>query len=117
MDGVMEKRRASSDMSDEMTPRSEAERRSLDLTQRVLASLLIIIVMGTISATLAGYLVLRGDQDLAGHSDVIGLWVMAGVIGMMSSIAVLVLNRRPFYHPLALLGLLPMAASAYWILS
>ncbi|HEY9292169.1 MAG TPA: hypothetical protein VIP98_12880 [Microlunatus sp.] len=112
---MVDKRRASSDMSDEMTPHSEAERRSLDITQRVLASLLIIIVMGAISATLAGYLVLRGDQDLSGRSDVIGLWVMTGVIGLMSAIAVLAVNRRPFYHPLVLLGLVPMAASAYWI--
>ncbi|QDP97106.1 hypothetical protein FOE78_15270 [Microlunatus elymi] len=101
-------------MSDEMTPRSEAERRSLDITQRVLASLLIMIVMGAISATLAGYLVLRGEHDLA-HSDVVGLWVMTGVIGLMSAAAVLGVNRRPLYHPLVLLGLIPMAASGYWI--
>jgi hypothetical protein len=45
--------RRSSSMADEMTPRTEAEGRSLDRVQRVLASVLIIFVMGVIPEVLA----------------------------------------------------------------
>ena len=46
----------------------------------------------------------------------IGLWVMTGVIGLVTAAAVLVLHRRHWYAPWVLLGLLPMLVSAYWIL-
>jgi hypothetical protein len=106
--------RSSSSMADEMQPRSEAEGRSLDRVQRVLASILIVFVMGLISAVLAAYLVFGGTQGMA-RSDVIGLWVMTGVIGLISAVMVLMINRRRPYHPLVVLGLIPMAASWYWI--
>jgi CHASE2 domain-containing sensor protein len=105
---------STSSMADEMTPRTEAEGKSLDRVQRVLASVLIIFVMGLISAVLALYLVLGGKDGLA-HSDVVGLWVMTGVIGLLSAGMVLMINRRRPYHPLVLLGLIPMVASWYWI--
>jgi hypothetical protein len=105
---------SSSGMADEMQPRSEAEGKSLARVQRVLASILIIFVMGLISAVLALYLVLGGQAGLR-HSDVIGLWIMTGVIGVISAVMVLMINRRRPYHPLVLIGLIPMAASWYWI--
>lgn len=114
MDGVVKSSRPLSGMTDEMTPRSEAEGRSLDRVQRVLVSLLIIVVVGMIAAVLALYLVLSGDQTLD-HSAVVGLWVMVGVIGLIAAGLVLLINRRPPYHPLVLLGLIPMAASWYGI--
>jgi CHASE2 domain-containing sensor protein len=114
MDGVVERSRSLSNMTDEMTPRSEAEGRSLDRVQRVLVSALIIVVVGMISAVLALYLVL-GGMDVIRHSDVVGLWVMVGVIGLISAGLVLLINRRRPYHPLVVLGLIPMAASWYWI--
>jgi len=46
---------------------------------------------------------------------VIGLWVMTGVLGVITSGAILLINRRKTYHPAVLLGLLPMAAAAHWI--
>ncbi len=49
--------------------------------------------------------------------DVIGLWVMTGVIGLVTAVAVLVINQRRPYSPWVALGLLPMAISAYWIFS
>jgi hypothetical protein len=50
------------------------------------------------------------------RDSVIGLWVMTGVIGLVTAAAVLVLHRRHWYAPWVLLGLLPMLVSAYWIL-
>jgi hypothetical protein len=103
-----------STMSDEMTARSAEEGQSLDLVQRVVISALVAVVMGLFSGVLALYLAARGAQDLA-RGDVIGLWLMTGVLGLLTAGAILLINRRRPYHPLLLVGLLPMAASAYWI--
>ena len=94
--------------------RREHEARSLDLVQRVIVSGLVAIVFGTFSAVLAAYLVIRGDQDLP-RASVIGLWIMTGVLGLATAAAILLINRRKPYSPLVLLGLLPMAISAPWI--
>lgn len=106
--------RSTSGMTDEMTPRTEAEAVSLDRVQRILASVLIVFVMGIISAVLAAYLVFSGRHHMA-HSDVVGLWGLTGVIGLLSTGMILMINRRRPYHPLILLGLVPMAVSWYWI--
>ena len=101
-------------MTHEHSPHNEDEAKSLDVVQRVVLSVLLGFVFGALSAVLAAYLVVRGDQDLA-PSDVIGLWVMSGVVGLVTAAAILVINRRKPYNPLVLLGLLPLAASWYWI--
>ena len=99
---------------DEHEVRNDAER-SLDLTQRVILSMLVGVVFGTFSAVLAAYLAIRGDQDLP-HFSVVGLWIMSGVIGLVTVAAILLINRRRPYSPFVLLGLLPMVISAPWIL-
>lgn len=91
------------------------ERRSLDFVQRLIASSAIGLFIGSLAVVLAAYLAASGVHVLP-RGDVIGLWVMTGVIGLVTAGAVLVLHRRHFYSPWVLLGLLPMAASAYWIL-
>jgi hypothetical protein len=40
---------------------------------------------------------------------------MTGVLGLATAAAILLINRRKPYNPLVLLGLLPMAISAPWI--
>lgn len=40
---------------------------------------------------------------------------MTGILGLITAGAILMINRRRPYHPAVLLGLLPMAAAAYWI--
>lgn len=103
-----------SDMRDEMSARSEAESESLDLTQRVVVSCLVGVVLGLFAGVLAIYLALRGAADLP-RDSVIGLWVMTGVIGLITIGAILVINRRRPYHPLVVVGLVPMAVCAFWI--
>ena len=49
--------------------------------------------------------------------DAVGLWVMSGFIGLVAAATILVINRRPPYAPWVALGLLPMAISAYWVLT
>ena len=95
--------------------RREHEERSLDLVQRMIISVLVGVVFGTFAAVLAAYLAIRGDQDLP-HFSVVGLWIMSGVLGLVTAAAILLINRRRPYSPWVLLGLLPMAISAPWIL-
>jgi ABC-type Fe3+ transport system permease subunit len=95
--------------------RREREERSLDLVQRTIISALVAVVFGTFAAVLAAYLAIRGDQDLP-HFSVIGLWIMCGVLGLVTAAAILLINRRRPYSPWVLFGLLPMAISAPWIL-
>ena len=106
-------------MSSEPTRRDRAvarnAARSLDQTQRAIVSALVGIVFGTFSAVLAAYLASRGDQDLPPFS-VTGLWIMTGVMGLATAAAILLINRRRPYSSWVLLGLLPMAISAPWIL-
>ena len=91
----------------------EEDARSLDLVQRVVISALAMVVGGSISCVLAFYTAFgRAGLDAA---SAIGLWVMAGVTGLLTAAVVLVINRRHTYSPLLVLGLLPMAVSAYWV--
>jgi hypothetical protein len=83
--------------------------------QRVVVSVLVGVVFGSFSAVLAAYLAIRGDQDLPSFS-VTGLWIMTGVLGLATAAVILLVNRRRPYSPWIILGLLPMAISAPWIL-
>ena len=96
-----------------LTPR-QREKQSLDVVQRAVISALIGVVFGLFAAVLAAYLVAYGSLDLA-PGDVIGLWVMTGVVGLLTAAAILVVNRRRPYSPWVILGLLPMAISGFWI--
>jgi hypothetical protein len=96
-------------------PRKRAEQRSLDLVQRMVISVLIIVVFGLFAAVLDLYLAIY-PVGLGSRGDKIGLWIMSGVVGLVCAAAVLVTNRRRPYSPWVILGLLPMAVSAYWVL-
>jgi hypothetical protein len=96
--------------------RREHEARSLDLVQRVVISVLVAVVFGTFAAVLAAYLAIAGNRDFP-PTSVIGLWIMTGVMGLATAAAILLVNRQRPYSPWVLLGLLPMAISAPWVLS
>jgi hypothetical protein len=91
------------------------EDKSLDLVQRGVMSALLGVVFGSLASVLDLYLAIRGPQDLV-RTAVVGLWIMSGLFGLATAGAILAINRRRFYSPWILIGLLPMAASAYWIL-
>ena len=94
---------------------SAAEERSLDLVQRVVFSAIVIVVIGSIAAVLALYLVYNTEEF--SRVDATILWIMTGVVGLVTVTAVLLINRRRPFSPWLVLGLLPMAISAYWVLS
>ena len=95
--------------------RTEHEVRSLDLVQRVVISVLVAVVFGTFAAVLAAYLAIAGDRDFP-PTSVIGLWIMTGVMGLATAATILLVNRQRPYSLWVLLGLLPMAISAPWVL-
>ena len=101
-------------MTDEYSGGSPGEQESLDVVQRVIVSLLVSIVVGLIAVALDLYLIL-GDDPALSYSDHIVLWIMSGVIGLVASSVILLVNRRRFYHPLVVLGLLPMAVTGLWL--
>ena len=92
----------------------QEDEQSLDLVQRVVASALVIVIGLALAAGLTAYAALSFGP---GQTGTIGLWVMTGIAGLLVAAAVLVINRRHPYSPLILIGLLPMAVSAYWILT
>jgi hypothetical protein len=93
----------------------EAER-DAESVQRVIISTLVGLVFGSIAVVLAAYISVWGARDLS-RSDIIVLWVMSGVIGLVTAVAVLVVQQRRPYSPWAVLGLMPMAISAFWVFS
>ena len=92
---------------------SASEQRSLDLVQRVVFSAIVVVVTGSIALVLALYLAFNTDQLARG--DEVLLWIMTGVIGIITVVVVLLINRQRPFSPWLVLGLLPMALSAYWI--
>jgi hypothetical protein len=86
---------------------------SLDLVQRVIISVLVVVVIGSIAVVLGAYLAFH--QGELSRADVLGLWVMTGVIGLATAVSVLVINRRRPYSPWVILGLLPMAVTGFSI--
>ena len=93
----------------------DKDEQSLDLVQRIVASVLALVIGGGIAVLLSTLTALNA-LDLSPGSQ-LGLWVMGGVAGVLTAAAILVINRRHPYSPLLVLGLIPMALSAYWVLT
>lgn len=91
---------------------SNDEEKSLELVQRWVIAVLTIVVGGAPTAALAVYSPRLARTDPGGG---IGLWVMSGVIGLLTMGAVLVIHRRRPLSPLLALGLIPTLISAYFL--
>ena len=91
------------------------DEQSLDLVQRIVASLLAVVVGGGIAVLLSTLTAL--DAFGFDSASRIGLRVMGGIAGLLTAAAVLKINRRHPYSPLLVLGLIPMALAAYWVWS
>jgi hypothetical protein len=85
------------------------------LVQRLVVSALAIVFGGSLSAGLAAYIAVKPAGLDPGN--IIGLWVATGFTGLLTAAAILIINRRHPYSPLLVFGLLPMAISAYWVLT
>lgn len=91
---------------------NDAEEQSLDLVQRLIASALVVIVVGAPTIALAGYAVLA-ENALTGTR--IGLCVLSAVMGLVAGVVINLFNRRHWYLPTILIGLIPAAIAAYLI--
>jgi multisubunit Na+/H+ antiporter MnhC subunit len=49
------------------------------------------------------------------HTSGVGLWVMSGVVGLMTTVGVLLIHQRSLVSPWLLLGVLPTAVSAFFV--
>jgi hypothetical protein len=49
------------------------------------------------------------------HTSGVGLWVMSGVVGLMTTVGVLLTHQRSLLSPWLLLGVLPSADSASYV--
>ena len=96
----------------EMSQHAEAEKKSLDLVQRVVISAIMCVVFGAPTAALAAYAPHRAATSMG---DAVGLWAMGLILGLAAAEAVLLFNRRKPWHPAFLLGLVPSVISAYWL--
>jgi len=76
-------------------------------------SAIVMVVTGSIAMVLALYLALSPEKFSTAETAI--LWGMTGVIGLITVVLVLLINRRRPLSAWLLLGLLPMAVSAYWI--
>lgn len=101
-----------------LSPEQEEEQedaKSLDLVQRLVISVLAFVVGGAITFVLS---LTSALQPLAlDRSSVIGLWVMSGITGLLTTAVILIINRRHSYSPFLVIGLVPMAVTAYWVFS
>lgn len=77
-------------------------------------SAIVVVVTGSIAAVLALYLVYNTDEFSSVDATIV--WIMTRVVGVITVIVVPPINRRRPLSPWLVLGLLPMAASGYWVL-
>ena len=92
----------------------QREAKSLQLTQRVILSVIVAVVFGSFSAVLAAYLAVtrRSGSSAFQRRRTVDHERRDG----LATAAILLINRRRPYSPWVLLGLLPMVISTPWIL-
>lgn len=92
----------------------DEEQKSLDLVQRWVVAALITVVGGAPTAGLAVYSARLGFGNPA--ADVLGLWVMSAILGLLTALAVVLVHRRRGWSLLlVLVGLVPAAIAANYL--
>jgi hypothetical protein len=80
--------------------------------QRWVASVILIHIGSVPAVTLAVYSIGIAEHD---HGRGIGLWLMSGVIGLVTIAGVRLIHQRTPLSLWLLIGLLPTAATAFYI--
>ena len=84
----------------------------IETVQRWVASVVLIHV-GTVPAvSLAVYSIGVAESD---HGRGVGLWLMSGVIGLLTVAGVLAIFQRSLLSPWMVLGLAPTAVTGFYI--
>jgi hypothetical protein len=84
----------------------------IETVQRWVASVILIHVGGAPAVTLAAYSTNLVDAD---YGKGVGLWVMSGVVGLVTAGGVLLIFQRSLLSPWLVPGALPAAISAFFI--
>jgi hypothetical protein len=92
-----------------MSPRA---RMKIETVQRWVASVILIHVGSVPAITLAVYSLGVAESD---RGKGIGLWIMSGVIGILTSGGVPLIFQRSLLTPWFLVGLLPTAVTGFYL--
>ncbi len=84
----------------------------IEMVQRWVAAVILIHVGAAPTLALAVYSPHLATSD---RGSGIGLWVMCGVIGLLTVGGVLLIHQRSLLSPWLVLGALPMAVAAYYV--
>jgi hypothetical protein len=84
----------------------------IETVQRWVASVMLIHVGSVPAVTLAVYSLSVADTD---RGKGIGLWIMSGVIGLVTSGGVLLIFQRSLLTPWFILGVLPTAITGFYL--
>ena len=84
----------------------------IETVQRWVASVILIHVGSVPAISLAVYSIGVAETD---HGKGVGLWIMSGVIGLLTISGVLLIFQRSLLSPWLLLGALPTAVTGFYL--
>jgi hypothetical protein len=84
----------------------------IETVQRWVFAVILIHIGGSPTLALAAY---SPHLENTKHSSGVGLWVMSGVVGLVTTAGVLLIHQRSLLSPWLLVGALPMAISAFYV--
>ncbi|TCO42276.1 hypothetical protein EV646_11499 [Kribbella antiqua] len=84
----------------------------IETVQRWVASVILIHVGSVPAVSLAVYSLGIAEND---HGKGVGLWIMSGVIGLLTVAGVLAIFQRSLLSPWMVLGVAPTAVTGFWL--
>ena len=85
---------------------------NIETVQRWVFAVILIHIGGSPTAALAAY---APHMEQVKHSTGVGLWIMSGVVGLATTAGVLLIHQRSLLSPWLILGIIPMAISAFYV--
>ena len=85
---------------------------NIEIVQCWVAAVILIHVGGSPTLALAAY---SPHLEAAKHSSGVGLWIMSGVVGVLTTIGVLLIHRRSPLSPWLIVSALPMAIAGFFV--
>ena len=85
---------------------------NIETVQRWVVSAILFHVGSVPAVTLAVYSIGVAADDFGKG---VGLWIMSGVIGVLTAVGILAIHRRNFVSLWLLLGILPTAVTGFYI--
>lgn len=91
---------------------SKRRKMNIETVQRWVFAVILIHIGGSPTAALAAY---APHMEHVKHSTGVGLWIMSGVVGLATTSGVLLIHQRSLLSPWLVLGIVPMAISAFYV--